>query len=276
MLFITRALRFNARYRHSQDVIVCNSALKACFSYTPLSSKPLCLVASFLQNTSTKVIHQVREFIRLMQQTSLEQPSFSPRSLSEPHFDEEATVLSARPVVPLSAVPTVNTKLRTPRPWLLGLGLVGALLVGVGATAFYFARQDSGTPVAIQPAEVTGGAQGGTLQTNDSIAVPVNAPPVVVQTEKAQPAKAEVRNDAPIQAAKPSVETPKKPAARLVAVIREKGNGTVVTTSGSREERKAERREARREQRRAERGRRDRRSDDVLRIQEIFEGSPRP
>ena len=159
---------------------------------------------------------------------------------------------------------------------MLGLGLVGALLVGVVATAFYFARQDDSKPAAIEATGVTGGAQGGPLQANDSIAGPVNASPVV-QTEKAQPAKAEVRNEAPtkIPTARTPVESSKKPEARLVTVIRENGNGRVVTFG--REERRAERREAKREQRRAERDRRDRRSsDDVLRIQEIFEGKPRP
>ena len=212
-----------------------------------------------------------------MQQTSIEQPSLGPISLSEPHFDEEATVLSARPVVPLSAVPTPKTNVRNTRPWMLGLGLVGALLVGVVATAFYFARQDDSAPASTEAAEVTGGAQGGTLNADESIAGPLNAPPVV-QTVKAQPAKVEVRNEAPTknQTARTPAASPKKPEARLVTVIRESGNGQAVTTS-SREERRAERREARREERRAERGRRDRRSaDDVLRIQEIFEGKPRP
>lgn len=187
-------------------------------------------------------------------------------------------MLSARPVVPLSAVPTANPGVRTPKAWMLGLSLVVALLVGVVATAFYFARQEDSKPAAIESAEVSGGAEGGSLQGNDRIAEPVNAPPVV-QTEKVQPARVEVRKEAPTnnQAPRTTAESPKKPEARLVSVIRQRGNGTVVTTS-SREERRAERREARREERRAEGDRRDRRSsnDDVLRIQEIFEGKPRP
>jgi len=214
-----------------------------------------------------------------MQPSTVEQPAFGQPALSEPHFDEEATVLSARPVVPLAAVPAAHSSVGSPRPWILGLGLVAALLVGMVATAFYYSRQDNSAPAAVDDAQVTAGAEGGPIKTDDSFSGPA-AVQSVVQPEKSQPVKTEtvkVESPATSSSVKTPVETTTKPKARLVAVIKEKGNGTVITTTGRREERKADRREARQEQRRADRERRVRRSsDDVLRIQEIFEGTPRP
>ena len=60
--------------------------------------------------------------------------------LEEPHFDEEATVLSARPVVPLEVV---EAKSRSARRLLIGSAIAVALLIGaVAATFMYKVRGD--------------------------------------------------------------------------------------------------------------------------------------
>ena len=80
--------------------------------------------------------------------------------LSEPHFDEEATVLSARPVVPLEEVESLRRDLRLARPWVLGLSLAGALLIGVFATAIYYSQSDGENSSLFEGVEVASGAEG--------------------------------------------------------------------------------------------------------------------
>src|SRR5688500_17006739 len=56
--------------------------------------------------------------------------------LAEPHFDEEATLLSARRVVPIKKVAVKKPGFS--RPWVFGFALAGALLLGVSVTALYY------------------------------------------------------------------------------------------------------------------------------------------
>src|SRR6185295_18479585 len=57
------------------------------------------------------------------------------QQLSEPHFEEEATVLSARPVVPLGDLPSEQ---RSGKGLAFSLVIVIAIIVGaLGATLFY-------------------------------------------------------------------------------------------------------------------------------------------
>src|SRR5215213_4011635 len=55
--------------------------------------------------------------------------SVDPWTPSPPHFDDELTVLSARPVVPLEKIAKVNHR----RHWLLGGAFVLAMLLGAGS-----------------------------------------------------------------------------------------------------------------------------------------------
>src|ERR1700692_4203807 len=78
-------------------------------------------------------------------ESNISEPEFSNTAapISEPHFDDETTVLSARPVIPLEKV---NAKSRPTRPWLLGGALVAALFLGISMTAIYYSllnREDS-------------------------------------------------------------------------------------------------------------------------------------
>ena len=211
-----------------------------------------------------------------MESTTTDQQSFGAQaSLSEPHFDEEATVLSARPVVPLTTIEgveeqRVDAKTSFPRPWILGLALVGTLLIGIFATAMYYSRLDNNDSQLFDD-EAAAGAEASTTTAEGFSGPAGNKPAVNVDSPS------EVRNQTPAKPpAKVSAEGSRKPEPRLVAVITEKGNRSEADEESREEleERKAARRQARQERRRAERGARS--PDDLLRIRDIFEGSPRP
>ncbi|HEV2883809.1 MAG TPA: hypothetical protein VGW36_03065 [Pyrinomonadaceae bacterium] len=192
-------------------------------------------------------------------------------TLTEPHFDEEATVLSARPVVPLERVPTRS---RINRNWIFAFALAGAVLIGVAGTAIYYSRlldriTDS-TTAANDP-------QSSTL------------PEVVAGGAMALPSSVNSDSDAELRA---EVKTPVEPAPVIekeTAAPRPAANRTVERRSrpafeddddrekeDRREERRAERKAERQRERELKRERRAARSDDLLRIREIFEGSRRP
>ncbi len=214
-----------------------------------------------------------------MESTTTDQQFFGAEaSLSEPHFDEEATVLSARPVVPLTTirgtkgVNPVNARTSFPRPWSLGLALVGTLLIGILATAIYYSRLNRNDSQLVDDTEVTAGGDASPTRSEGF------SGPAVVQPAVNADTPAEVRRQASVknQPLKASGVGSRKPVARRVAVITEKENRSEAV-EGSREDRKAARRQARQERRRAEREKRgSRSSDDLLRIRDIFEGSPRP
>jgi hypothetical protein len=193
--------------------------------------------------------------------------------LSTPHFDEEATLLSARPVVPLQEIKTAE---RPARRLTFGLALLMALVIGaIGATLIY--RQRDQAPVTAEtampnadeaPAVSTGTEAGGG---------PADVPPLS--------ASASVTTVKPHESA---ATRPRKPAGAAA-----QSAGWVETSETSPDEadrlaeemaaRRAERQEARRLRREAQReawgevrSRRAQRSDDLLRIREIFEGPPRP
>ena len=197
--------------------------------------------------------------------------------LSEPHFDEEATLLSARRVVPLGEV---RTKARSGRRLAFGLAIVVAIMAGAFGAALIYkqsgqsqatAIEDEGTPISErvvpegQPLSGAGGA------TTDSHASSV-AQNVATGEAHNNGAVTEIRRIAPL-----SSRSAKSGRA----------DETLQNVAGSqrdeRELRRAERMEARRlrrnvqrETKREARGQRSRSSDDLLRIRELFEGSPKP
>lgn len=210
-----------------------------------------------------------------MESTTTDQQFFDGEpSLSEPHFDEEATVLAARPVVPLATVREVKAvegKTSFHRPWILGLALVGMLLVGIFATAIYYSRVNKKDSQSFGDAGVAAGVEADTTKSADGFSEPAPAQ-LVVNPETPAGVKKQPAN----QTVKSSADPSKKPLPRLVAVITEKGDMDEEIEE-SREDQKAARKQARQERRRAQRERRDAKSsDDLLRIRDIFEGSPRP
>lgn len=198
--------------------------------------------------------------------------------LTLPHFDDEATVQSARPVVPLEEV---RRAFRSKQKMLLGAALCLAAIVGAVAASLVFS--DRAQPVeetataTITPESSeqisngfiapSGEAIGATVDPNETVAVgtaaatadPANEKPEVQNVPRVvrqQPVK-NSRVSKPVEKAvsSPEPEAEDREADERVA---------------QREERLEERREARRL-------RRERRADDGLtRIREIFEGSPRP
>lgn len=97
-------------------------------------------------------------------------------SLATPHFDEEATLLAARPVVPLEQV-TATPAPRQKKSLLLPIVIVAAALAGAaGAMAFDYFRNHrqanaATTPTSAQPAPPV-------AETSRAVAQP-SAPPVV-------------------------------------------------------------------------------------------------
>lgn len=200
-------------------------------------------------------------------ESNISEPDFSNTDapLPEPHFDEEATLLSARRVVPLERV---NANRRLTRPWLFGGALAGALLLGISVTAIYYSRllDRKNSWLVTNTEKISSGVQAGeTENTGDTAAAPARIasnPPLKVNSELPSTTEPPA----------PSFEGSKKPAARRVDVI--------VYKPRSSDERaiRAERRVARieEERRRQQRERRDNSAGDLTRIREIFEGPRRP
>jgi hypothetical protein len=210
-----------------------------------------------------------------MESNIADQHLSSLESPAEPHFDEEATLLSARPVVPIE---TVDQKRGFTRAWLFGFALAGALLSGVAATALYYSR----FPM-IDAKQVTGnetvssGAQGGQSESQDlkeprpgaADAAGFGEPSVDSDTTP----NAESSLVSSSARTSESATTNSKKSARRATVVDDQ-------SSERKSERREERREARREAKEWKRAKRERRagkaSDDLLRIRDIFEGPVRP
>ena len=183
--------------------------------------------------------------------------------LSEPHFDEEATLLSARPVVPLAEIKAESNSGR--KSFSLGLALVAAVMVGaLGATVILKQRSPnerisgSKTATSVSP-ELEG--QAPTLAAAGGSGFDTTVPQPTTDENAANLSKPDSSR------AKASGDAGRNETVRL-REKKEMRQPTRVETTDAKV--KAER-EARREKRN-QRGQ----SDDLLRIREIFEGSPRP
>jgi hypothetical protein len=208
-----------------------------------------------------------------------EQFSSSSASLSEPHFDDEATVLSARPVVPIEEL---TTKVRFSRPWAFGLAVAGALLLGVVATAFYYTRfstlegrrfdnlatvSSTVQGVAPEPPKLNELPEATGITKSDA---------AFVDSNKSAKAKAKAQ-----AASRPvitrSVHSPKDRVKEL-APRRETRvvDQRIDYENETREQRRAARSDAQERKREIRDRRAARRADEVLRIREIFEGPARP
>ena len=191
--------------------------------------------------------------------------------LAEPHFDEEATVLSARPVVPLERV---AARARRTRALVVGLTFAGAVVVGMVAAGTYYSRLKGTASSGLGNTEtIPSGVQARTTETNHPKALPAAPPSLSASSDTA--ASVNSAASTPVEASEASNEPPKKPVARRVAVI------TLPRSGGERDGGDRERREARREEkdRKRELKRQDhenKSSRDLLRIREIFEGQHKP
>ena len=193
--------------------------------------------------------------------------------LTLPHFDDEVTVQSARPVVPLHEVESSS---RSRQKMLLVASLCLAALVGAVVASFVFSDrtqgvEESATATIPESSEdgsigfiaASGEAGGATVDPTETIATDI-------ETSRADRTEDE-----------PEVQTPttvSRPQPIRNARVSKPVEKDVSKTEGEPEDLEADERQARREERReARRLRRERRAGDGLtRIREIFEGSPRP
>jgi hypothetical protein len=189
-------------------------------------------------------------------------------SPSEPHFDEEATLLSARPVIPLHEV---RAEGRFRRRLTFGVTIIVSILIGaVGATLIYKRGQKQTAQIVENSSQVSEqtGQEGPPITEADGGAANSHsaAPPAAGTSDDVVASK--LRNGSGSTSSRKSAPVPPIPQSRE--------SGSV-----EREMRYAQRVEARRLRLRAVRearrdGRKGQSADDLLRIREIFEGSPRP
>ena len=202
----------------------------------------------------------------------------SPEPAIEPHFDDERTLLTARPVVPLEKI---NAKARHRKQWFLGGAFAVAMMLGAASAllASYFKMRN----VQRAPVEVS--------QEVDAPAAALAAaenPPPDTETPLVEVQAAEATEEPT-----PAESTPKKqtPAKRVTAAAHQRDDDYINPPNDDRQiseqdelyrirdsvlydewqERRA-RRAIRRERRRAERYN----HRDLSNLDEIFEGRRRP
>lgn len=204
-------------------------------------------------------------------------PAFD-EPLSLPHFDEEATLQSARPVVPLHEVKAHG---RSKRRWLLGGALALAATLGaVTASLIYRHGSQPEEPSVVDTnADSTPAAGDFVSPSGEASGSSVN--PSEAATSKTEPERVETASETR-ETSKSAVsvrkQVPQNPVRR-----RADGGAVSPTVDQVREDEiLAEEMEFRRERREARRLRRERRvnegnaAEGLTRIREIFEGSPRP
>ena len=216
-----------------------------------------------------------------MESNITDQQFWSPDTpLAEPHFDEEVTLLSARPVVPIEQL---NRKPVSTRPWVFGLALAGAILLGVSATALYYSKfRSTGSQAGPDIDKFSSGVQGAATE-----AVTRNKPALDATdtTGSAGAVNSSVVSNTPAraQAQVPSVSWTSRPPNSSNATSKKSAHlhPTVVIDPGSEpeyeiHERRWAKREAKERKRENRGGRVHKSSDELLRIREIFEGPQRP
>jgi hypothetical protein len=225
-------------------------------------------------------------------ESNITEQQYSGGLLSEPHFDEEATILSARPVVPLHEIKAAK---RSGKRLTFALALVAALIVGaLGATLIYRQRgqiaetatietgipdtnTDAGDVNAVAAGPIEANAGGGP---SDTRAAAVSASAVSASAKVSDVLTSEPRDTAATRPQKPTTLVVQRAGpAKSTETARDEVNNP----DEIRAQRRAERLEARRLRREAAResggevrSRRVRRADDLWRIREIFEGRRKP
>jgi hypothetical protein len=180
--------------------------------------------------------------------------------LAEPHFDDEATLLSARPVVPLQEI---RAEERSGKRLAVGIAMLFSLLVGaLGATLIYKQRGQKQATAIVDTA--VPGVEGMAVDELGS--------------RDAEPDRAKATGTIQ-EAGSPSVDEAHgsslpKPSS-LETTRRHEVSEKELRIAEGHESRRLKR-ESTREAQKEARGRRSKSSDDLLRIREIFEGSPRP
>jgi len=200
--------------------------------------------------------------------SSTDHSAASDSALSLPQFDEDATLLAARPVVPLHAVKAESRSKRV----IFALTILAAILVGAISAALLPLQSGQSSQTAAdaevsQPIVSSSGAAGGFTSDSAEARGPVLPEP----EEEPQPREVLGTRDSSIKKRPAAViSQSSEKSARAGSHDRERDEDF---ESDERELRRAERRDARREARRERRHRQEQRGDDLLRIREIFEGA---
>ena len=196
---------------------------------------------------------------------------------SEPRFDDERTVLSARPVVPLEKI---NAKSRHRRQWFLGGAFAIAMMLGAASAllaSYLKLRNVQNTPAQItQQADVPEAPVAVTENPAVEASVPAidgTAEAAEVTSEETKPKKAPGKRRAVVIAAsKPDDDTSEQSDTRRMSENDSLHQIRDAVLYDEWQERRA-RRVWRRERRRAERYNNHR---DLSNLDEIFEGRRRP
>ncbi|MEP6570122.1 MAG: hypothetical protein ABJC10_10130 [Acidobacteriota bacterium] len=187
--------------------------------------------------------------------------------LAEPHFDEQATLLSARPVVPLEQIKAEG---RSRRRIAFGLAIAGSLVLGAIGGVLLFKQRLEESPAAILGTAVPGAA---------GLAFDATSPAVVEGAAGAAAGTSSAPSTTTVEK-KPSPSISRSRTATVVDVKRKKTLPDEVDERDLyRDGRIDERRLRSRSEREAWReggGHRHRSADDMLRIREIFEGPSKP
>jgi hypothetical protein len=174
--------------------------------------------------------------------------------VEHPHFDDERTVLSARPVVPLEAI---EAKVKHRRRWFLGGAFAIAMFLGAASalvSAYFKLRHEP--EAEIQPAAV--------LSVPEAVAEPTLEPPLTAVEQPVE--KTEAQPDVKVVRPKrqlPAVRNIDDPRMNEKEALRRIRDSVLVDQWEERRARRVERRERRRLQQN------DR---DLTNIDEIFEG----
>ena len=191
--------------------------------------------------------------------------------LTEPHFDEEATLLSARPVVPLQKI---KSKERSRQRLVFGAAIVSALMVGaLGATLIYKQRGQE-PPTAIVSTAVPGAAG---IAVDEAVSSPSIAEAVGSAATATLPEAGRGTGNVDEKT------VPWVYGSSASSAVKTKRTKSKRHRVDQRELRRAERIDPYRFRSRSERetqrefgGRKSKSSDGLLRIREIFEGPSRP
>jgi hypothetical protein len=216
-----------------------------------------------------------------MESNTTDQQFWSPESpLAEPHFDEEVTLLSARPVVPIERL---TRKPFSTRPWVFGFALAGAVLLGMSATALYYSQfRTTGSPsISNIDREISSGAQGSATE-----AVVRDEPSIVAtdttgSTADGSSVGSDTSASVKVQAPSVSLKTRPLSSSNTASKKSPRLRATVVIDPNSEAEyethdQRGAKREAKERKRSRQGGRDDKSSDQLLRIRDIFEGPQRP
>jgi hypothetical protein len=187
--------------------------------------------------------------------------------LTEPHFDEEATLLSARPVVPLEEIKNGQ---RLGSRLVFGLAIIASLILGALGAKFIYRSGNEATVV------VSDAAQGGAA----SIDEPAQAPSIVEGAAGATTEGLPSATNATSAEVKTEPQTAVNSEPVRKAVKRQKATVQSSDESEFQQERRSAdhrfERDRERDERRETRWRRRRSADGLTRIREIFEGPTRP